>query len=52
MAVIVVPVALILDIVGLVGGSLYSAYTRPNTASGRWLIEVCVNLFYINIRKN
>ena len=39
MAVIVVPIALILVIVGLVGGWIYYAYTRPNTASGRWLIE-------------
>ena len=52
MAVIVVPIALILVIVGLVGGWIYYAYTRPNTASGQWLIEVCVNLFYINIREN
>ena len=51
-ALIVVPVVLILVIVGLVGGWMYYAYTRPNTASGRWLIEVCVNLFYINIREN
>ena len=50
--VIVVPVVLILVIVGLVGGWIYYAYTRPNTASGQWLIEVCVNLFYINIREN
>ena len=37
--VIVVPVVLILVIVGLVGGWIYYAYTRPNTASGQWLIE-------------
>ena len=51
-ALIVVPVVLILVMVGLVGGWMYYAYTRPNTASGRWLTEVCVNLFYINIREN
>jgi hypothetical protein len=51
-AVIVVPITLILVVVGLVGGWMYYAYTRPNTASGQWLIEVCVNLFYINIREN
>ena len=38
-ALIVVPVVLILVMVGLVGGWMYYAYTRPNTASGIWLTE-------------
>ena len=51
-AAIAVPVVLVLVIVGLVGGWMYYAFTRPNTPSGQWLIEVCVNLFYINVREN
>jgi len=51
-AAIAVPVVLILVLVGLVGGWIYYAFTHPNTASGQWLTEVCVNLFYINIREN
>ena len=41
----VVPIVLVLVIVGLVGGWMYYAFTHPNTPSGQWLIEVCVNLF-------
>jgi hypothetical protein len=48
-AAIAVPVVLTLVIVGLVGGWMYYAFTHPNTASGQWLIEVCVNLFNINV---
>ena len=51
-AAITVPVVLTLVIVGLVGGWMYYAFTHPNTASGQWLIEVCVNLFNINVREN